>query len=177
MSATTLRTGLVLLAALVLSSACRRRDETPLVANEPVPSRLEIWNAIQPLAQRYQIAPSLIYALVAAESNFDPRARNGENRGLLQLSPDAWRLVSSKPYETDVWHWRENLEAGIDYLAYLRSDLHRHHADSNEVLLGAFHYGLGFVADRDFDSQKIPVPDSPIYRKLWAGDLAPVAAP
>lgn len=146
---------------------------------EPLPTREEIWAAIQPRAQRYRIDPAFIYALVAAESDFDPRARNGEARGLLQLKPAAWAAVSREPYEPTVWSWRANLEAGIDYLAYSRSVLQRRSGVefSYPLLLAAFHYGLDYVEARRFQVGRLECPDHPIYRELWSGRLAPVPPP
>lgn len=164
----------VTLALLLGGSACSRRASAP--APQAVP-RAEVWAAIQPRAARYRLDPAFVYALVAAESNFDAHARHGDARGLLQLKPVAWRLVSAEPYEPAVWDWRKNLAAGIDYLAYARSYLHRENAFSYPLLLAAFHYGLDYVAARKFDAEKIPIPDNPIYRQLWAGNLAPVPAP
>ena len=56
------------------------------VSTTVVPGRAEIWAEIQPLALRYRIEPEFIYGLVAAESNFDARARNEEARGKRELS-------------------------------------------------------------------------------------------
>src|SRR5262245_13159696 len=106
--------GLAVIIGLLVLGGCARRSEV-------WPTRGEIWAAIQPLAQRYRLEPEFIYALVAAESNFDPRAKNGEARGLLQIKPAAWRAVSRQAYEPAVWDWRANLEVGVDYLAYSRS--------------------------------------------------------
>lgn len=149
----------------------------PGTVAEPPPTRAEIWTAILPRAARYRIDPAFIYALVAAESNFDPRAQNGSARGLLQIKPAAWAAVSTVPYEPAVWNWRTNLEVGIDYLAYSRSYLHRKTTFSYPLLLAAFHYGLDYVEDRNFNIGRIAVPDNAIYRRLWAGDLAPVPVP
>jgi len=157
-------------------TACTRDRSVPIVAGPP-PTRAEIWVAIQPMAARYRLSPAFIYALVAAESNFDPLARNGSARGLLQITPRAWRAVSRVPYEPAVWNWRTNLEVGVDYLAYSRAYLHRKAAFSYPLLLAAFHYGLDYVEERDFNVGRIPVPNSPIYRELWSGNLAPVPPP
>ncbi len=167
--------GAVLIALLLLGLAACHRRALP----EPVvpPTRREIWAAIRPLADRYRMSPEFVYALVAAESNFDPAAHNGEARGLFQLKPRAWRAVSALPYVPAVWDWRANLEVGIDYLAYSRSYLHRKNVFSYPLLLAAFHYGLDYVEERDFDIGRIPTPASPIYRELWSGNLAPVAPP
>jgi soluble lytic murein transglycosylase-like protein len=168
-------TGTVLIAFLLLNlGACHRQVSS---GPAPPPTRREIWDAIRPLADRYRMSPEFVYALVAAESNFDPAARNGEARGLLQLKPRAWRAVSAVPYDPAVGDWRTNLEVGIDYLAYSRSYLHRKNVFSYPLLLAAFHYGLDYVEERDFDIGRIPKPGSPTYRELWSGNLAPVAPP
>jgi soluble lytic murein transglycosylase-like protein len=159
--------------------ACSRPGEggqTPASAAPP-PTRVEIFAAIEVRAIRYRMEPAFIYALVAAESNFDPRARNGDACGLMQLKRGAWVTVSSQPYEPAVWDWRANLDAGIDYLAYSRAYLHRKNVFSYPLLLAAFHYGLDYVEERRFDLPRVPVPDNAIYRQLWAGNLSPVPPP
>jgi len=167
-----------LVSGLVLGcsfAGCGR--ERPAVTAAPRPTPQEVWAAIQPLAERYQMEPGFIYAIAAAESGFDPRARNGAARGLMQLTPGAWRTVSSAPYEPTVWDWRANLSAGIDHLAYLRSALHKKGKFSEPRWLAAFHYGLDYVEARDFDLGGIPVPANPIFRQLWSGNLTPVPPP
>ncbi|MDB6169734.1 MAG: Lytic transglycosylase catalytic [Verrucomicrobia bacterium] len=164
--------GLILIVGC-LAGCARRATERSAAA----PTREEIWSAIRPLAQRYRLAPGFIYALVAAESNFNPAAQNGEARGLLQIKPRAWRTVSKKPYEPEVWNWRTNLEVGVDYLAYSRAYLHRRDRFSYPLLLAAFHYGLDFVEAEDFSINGIDPPDNAIYRELWRGNLKPVAPP
>lgn len=168
----------VCLCLIVLGVAACSRDRSMSAATAgPPPTRAEIWTAIQPMAVRYRVSPAFIYALVAAESNFDPLARNGSARGLLQITPRAWRAVSAVPYEPAVWNWRTNLEVGVDYLAYSRAYLHRKTTFSYPLLLAAFHYGLDYVEERDFNPGRIPVPNSPIYRELWSGTLTPVPPP
>lgn len=138
---------------------------------------MEIWDAIQPLAARNQLPPAFIYALVAAESNFDPAARNGNARGLLQIKPLAWRTVSALPYEPGVWNWRTNLEVGVAYLVYSRAYLRTKTTFTYPLLAAAFHYGLDYVEDRSFLLWRMRAPDNPIYRELWSGNLVPVPPP
>lgn len=165
------------LAGVVPDGCSREASSAGEMAAERPPTRAEIWSAIQPLAARYRMDPAFVYAIVVAESNCDARARNGDARGLMQLKPRAWRVVSPVPYETAVWHWRANLEAGIDYLAYARGYLHQKTAFSYPLLLASFHYGLDYVEGRRFDVSQVPVPDNPIYRALWRGDLTPAGRP
>ena len=162
---------LLVVMAIVLAGCGRR------AANSEPATRENIWAAIQPHAARYRIEPAFIYALVAAESNFDARARNGEARGLLQLTPGAWRTVSRESYDSGVWDWRKNLETGIEYLAWCRHTLLAKDKFSYPLLLAAFHYGLDRVVAADFDLGRFPAPDNPIYRELWRGNLAPVPPP
>lgn len=159
------------LIGLALVAGCGRQ-----VMDVP-PSRRQIWEAIQPIAARYRMEPAFVFALVAAESNFDPKARNEDARGLLQIKPAAWSVVSDAPYEPAVWDWRTNLEAGIEYLAHTRSVLHRRNAFSYPLLLAGFHYGLEYLEERNFDLGRVPIPPNEIYRQLWRGNLAPVPPP
>ncbi len=163
----------LVLLGLLLVAGCGRKET---VAPDPA-TRATVWAAIQPLAERYRMDPAFIYALVAAESNFDPAARNGEARGLMQIKPGAWRTVSREPYEPTVWAWRQNLAVGVDYLAWCRSDLHRRQRFSYPLLLASFHYGIDYVVGRDFDLRRLDPPDSAIYRELWQGNLTPVPPP
>jgi soluble lytic murein transglycosylase-like protein len=140
-------------------------------------SHEQVWQAIQPLATRYRMDPKFIYALVAAESNFDPNAQNGDARGLLQLKEGAWRTVNTDPYEPDVWEWRRNLASGVDYLAWCRSYLHQKQKFSYPLLLASFHYGIDYVQERDFALSRLEPPDNAIYRELWLGNLSPISPP
>ena len=163
----------LILAGLFLLAGCGR---PPAAAADPA-TRETVWAAIQPHAARYRLDPAFLYALVAAESNFDPAARHGEARGLLQLKPAAWREVNRAPYEPGVWDWRQNLATGVDYLAWCRSYLHRKEKFSYPLLLAAFHYGMEHVEQRGFNLGRIDVPDHPVYRELWRGHLTPVPPP
>lgn len=166
------RTIAIVLSGLFILAGCGRRpdDATPI-------TREAVWLAIKSQAARYRFEPAFIYALVAAESNFDARARNGEARGLMQLTPGAWRTVSIEAYDPIVWDWPKNLATGIEYLAWCRHTLQARKRFSYPVLLASFHYGLDRVAAANFDLSRFPVPDNPIYRELWRGNLTPVPPP
>jgi len=146
------------------------------VRHEPV-DRAAVWRALQAPAARYRLDAAFLYALVAAESGFDARARAGDARGLFQLKPAAWAAVSARPYEPTVWDWQANLETGVDYLMWCRHALHAHGRYSERLLLAAFHYGFDYVEARGFDESRIACPPGPIYRELWRGQLRPVPVP
>jgi soluble lytic murein transglycosylase-like protein len=155
---------------VLVVTGCGRQESPP-------PTKAEVWAAVQPLAARYRLDPLFIYALVAAESNFDPRAQNGEARGLMQIKPIAWKQVSFMPYEPNVWDWRTNLTKGVDYLAYTRSYLRKKGEFSYPKMLAAYHYGPDYLEDRAFDLRRVPIPDNDIYKELWRGNLKPVPPP
>ena len=161
----------VLLAGLLLTVGCGRKE-----APDPA-TRENVWAALQPLARRHHLAPTFIYALVAVESNFDPAARNGEARGLMQLKPDAWSGVSREPYEPNVWAWRRNLAVGVDYLAWCRSALPPSHRSSYPLLLAVYLHGREKVAACAYDLDRLDPPDSALGRELWRGNLTPLPPP
>ena len=137
----------------------------------------EVWDAIQPEAERAHLDAGFVYSLVAAESNFDPYAARANARGLMQLTPEAWASVSRIPYPGAVWDWQISLGVGINRLADLRRKLTASGAFSYPMLLVAYQHGLEFVAARKFDPRKMPRPDGPIARRLFAGELHPVPPP
>ena len=163
-------------AIFTVTAGCRR---TELPSDRSArPTRAEVFSAIEERAAKYRLEPGFIYALVAAESNFDPQAKNGAARGLLQLKLAAWQtVVPDTPFEPAVWDWRVNLDAGIDYLAYSRAYLHRKNVFSYPLLLATFHYGIDYVEERGFDLGRIAIPENEIYRQLWAGNLSPAPLP
>jgi Transglycosylase SLT domain len=129
------------------------------------------------MASVRRLDPLFVYAIVKAESDFDPHAKRGEARGLMQIKPRAWRAVSDLPYETVVWDWRSNLAVGMDALASLKRTLTAKGVFSYPVLWAAYHYGLDYTAAHDFDMSRIPKPSDPISFKLWSGDSHPLAPP
>jgi soluble lytic murein transglycosylase-like protein len=67
-------------------------------------------------SRKYEIEPSLIYALIKVESNWDARALSRAGaKGLMQLMPSTAKEMDVKnPFDPE-----ENIEGGIRYLRYL----------------------------------------------------------
>jgi hypothetical protein len=84
----------------------------------PRPSRTAAFDAhIRSAAQKYGLAPPLLKAVLAAESNFDPAAVSGKGaRGLMQLMPETAREMCV----SDILDPVQNIEGGARYLRQLQ---------------------------------------------------------
>jgi soluble lytic murein transglycosylase-like protein len=71
---------------------------------------------IRAAAKRYSVDADLITSVMAAESNFDPRAISRRNaRGLMQLLPTTAKRLGVK----NIFDPQENIDAGAHYLSDL----------------------------------------------------------
>src|SRR5262245_31959641 len=84
-------------------------------ANLP-PEKQRYAELVRRLAPAYGIRPRLALAVIAVESNFEPRARSPKDaRGLMQLIPDtATRFKVRNAYDP-----AENIHGGLAYLRWL----------------------------------------------------------
>ncbi|MCL5006030.1 MAG: lytic transglycosylase domain-containing protein [Acidobacteria bacterium] len=80
------------------------------------PSHTEIDSIVRRVANRYQIDPKLVRAVIQAESGYDPRAVSAKGAmGLMQLIPStAQRFGVANPFNP-----KQNIEGGVSYLSYL----------------------------------------------------------
>lgn len=76
----------------------------------------QIMAIVYRLAPEYGIHPGLAYAIIRAESNFDPMAVSHKNaQGLMQLIPEtAARFRVKKPFDPE-----QNIRGGLSYLRWL----------------------------------------------------------
>jgi soluble lytic murein transglycosylase-like protein len=71
---------------------------------------------VKAAASKYQLPEALILAVMAVESNFDPRAMSEKGAmGLMQLMPGTARDM----YVGDAWDPEQNVEGGARYLRIL----------------------------------------------------------
>jgi len=80
-------------------------------------SALERWREhIRAAAARYQLPEALLLAVMAVESNFDPRALSEKGAvGLMQLMPG----TAKDMYVSDAWAPEQNIDGGARYLRIL----------------------------------------------------------
>jgi soluble lytic murein transglycosylase-like protein len=109
-------------------------EESEAVDEERRLSVAEIMAEIETVAARHRVPPRLVAAIVAVESEFNPRAvsRKGA-QGLMQLMPATAASVSVQ----DSFDARENIEGGV---RHLRALMDRYHNDL-PVVLAAYNAG------------------------------------
>ncbi|MBA4265798.1 MAG: lytic transglycosylase [Comamonadaceae bacterium] len=80
------------------------------------PQRRQILAIVDRLAPEYGIHPGLAFAVIRAESNFNPQAVSHKNaQGLMQLIPEtAARFQVRKPFDPE-----QNIRGGLAYLRWL----------------------------------------------------------
>jgi Transglycosylase SLT domain len=93
---------------------------------------------IQSAAKKYSVDADLIFSVIAAESNFNPRAisRRGA-RGLMQLLPATGTRFGVK----DIFDPAQNIDAGTQYLR----DLMARYQGDLALTLAAYNAGPGAV--------------------------------
>jgi soluble lytic murein transglycosylase-like protein len=88
------------------------------------PAQRRIGDLVSRLAPQYGVDPRLAFAVIRAESNFDPAAVSARNaQGLMQLLPEtSLRFRVRKPFDPE-----QNIRGGLAYLrwllAYYRGDV------------------------------------------------------
>ena len=91
-----------------------KTEEPVLVATTP--AQRKVVELLQKLAPEYGVNPRLAFAVIRAESNFDPAAVSNKNaQGLMQLIPEtSARFNVSKPFDPE-----QNMRGGLAYLRWL----------------------------------------------------------
>jgi soluble lytic murein transglycosylase-like protein len=93
---------------------------------------------VQETADRHQVDPALVNAMIEAESSWNPRAVSSKGaQGLMQLIPATADRFSVR----DVFDPAQNIEGGVKYLRWL---LERYNGDL-EKSLAAYNAGEGVV--------------------------------
>jgi soluble lytic murein transglycosylase-like protein len=97
--------------------------------------RASTWEEhIQAAADKYGLAPPLLKAVMAAESNFDPTAVSEKGAtGLMQLMPATARDMSV----ADLYDPRQNIEGGARYLRLLQDQF----GNDLEKVIAAYNAG------------------------------------
>jgi len=93
---------------------------------------------IRKASEKYGVDADLVFSVVAAESNFNPRAVSRRNAcGLMQLLPETARRLGVK----DIYDPAQNIEGGTRYLR----DLLKQYQGDLALTLAAYNAGPGAV--------------------------------
>jgi len=127
---------------------------------------LEYEAEIRDSAAEFGVEPSLVAAVINAESRFDPEATSSRGAyGLMQLLPETARFVSERTgISGDYRDPETNIRIGTRYLSYLQS---RYEGDER-LVLAAYNSGEGrvdrWLSKGDFDaSRDIPFAETRDY--------------
>jgi transglycosylase-like protein with SLT domain len=104
------------------------------VEEQSAPGEAEIIARIEATAARYEVSPRLVAAIIAVESEFNPRAvsRTGA-QGLMQLMPATAAGLKVR----DSFDPGENIEAGVRHLRALMDRFH----DDLPLVIAAYNAG------------------------------------
>jgi len=92
-----------------------KTNGSPARRTDAAPSP-DISNLVEETANRLQIDPQLVDAIIKVESEYDPKAISNKGAmGLMQLIPQtAQRFGVANPFDP-----KDNIEGGVSYLKYL----------------------------------------------------------
>ncbi len=109
---------------------------------------LKYEDIVSEAAEKFQLEPSLVYAVIHTESKFDPDAVSTANaKGLMQITDDTYRWASERAGEAqstpdDLFDPETNIRTGC-YVITLLSE----RFDSIETVLAAYNAGQGRVQE------------------------------
>ncbi len=118
----------------------------------------EMASKVELVSRKYGISAEMIYAVIRAESSFNPMALSDKGAmGLMQVLPSTAREVAARinirwTDEKILWDPMTNLEVGTYYLHTLMDRF-----DSVEVALAAYNQGPNRIAALQADQADLPM--------------------
>jgi soluble lytic murein transglycosylase-like protein len=98
---------------------------------------IDIDTIVLDAAQRHDVDPLLVHSVIKVESNYNPNALSNKGaQGLMQLIPSTARRFGV----SNAFNARENIEAGVKYLRYLKDMF-----QDDRLALAAYNAGEGAV--------------------------------
>lgn len=140
------------------------------------PGQEQIWRYVERESARHGLNPDFVYAIIFAESSFNPDADSGYARGLMQMSEGAWQTVERSSWD-DAYDWKRNIRAGTAYLAWIKGELEKDGHFSYPVLAASYRFGLNKVKAAYYNTARLPSTRNLTYQQLFAGKLNPVPRP
>lgn len=163
----------LLVVVLILLAGVMMNRSTKLLEHWSYPT--EYSELIEPLAEEYDVPLSVVYAVIRAESKFDPAAESRVGaRGLMQITEVAWEWIDYYRGESfgswdEMYDPKVNLSYGIWFLSYLYNEF-----GNWETSYAAYNAGFNAVKKWLGDPQyshdgvtlyKIPYEETANYRE------------
>ena len=102
---------IALTASLVLQQTVMANEEI-----EPTHISVEAQVSCYEYGEMYDICPELLMAMIEAESSGNPKAANGDCKGLMQIS-ERWHTGRMEEIGADdIWSETDNIHIGANYL-------------------------------------------------------------
>ena len=102
---------IALAASLVLQQPVMAKEEI-----EPTHISVEAQVSCYEYGEMYDICPELLMAMIEAESSGNPKAENGDCKGLMQIS-ERWHTGRMEEIGADdIWSETDNIHIGANYL-------------------------------------------------------------
>ena len=102
---------IALAASLVLPQSVMAKEEI-----EPTHISVEAQVSCYEYGEMYDICPELLMAMIEAESSGNPKAENGDCKGLMQIS-ERWHTGRMEEIGADdIWSETDNIHIGANYL-------------------------------------------------------------
>ena len=102
---------IALAASLVLPKSVMAKEEI-----EPTHISVEAQVSCYEYGEMYDICPELLMAMIEAESSGNPKAENGDCKGLMQIS-ERWHTGRMEEIGADdIWSETDNMHIGANYL-------------------------------------------------------------
>lgn len=162
---------LQLIGIMCLSGGCKYFDPGANFIDEK-----KVWAKIKKEAPELGLDPGFVYAICHAESSLDANAESSIAKGIMQLTEPAWSDVTNLHYRT-AFQWETNIEVGMLYLKRLKEMLESVNMFNYPRLAASYRYGYGALRKEQYMVSRMKTPINRIYRKLFAGQLSPVAPP
>ncbi len=134
----------ILILMIILTAIFYIFDLKTVILKQIYPKKYEQY--VEQYAKQYEIDPLLIYAIIKAESNFNPNAKSSSDaRGLMQLMENTAVELSNQISEEEVtaeelYDPKTNIELGTCYFANLLNQF-----QNIGVALAAYNAGMGRV--------------------------------
>ena len=102
---------IALAASLVMPQSVMAKEEI-----EPTHISVEAQVSCYEYGEMYDICPELLMAMIEAESSGNPKAENGDCKGLMQIS-ERWHTGRMEEIGADdIWSETDNIHIGANYL-------------------------------------------------------------